>query len=103
MFYQINEYIFAAGLFINAALFLPQIVSLLKYKDSREVSLITFAGFCLLQISTIIHGFYKSDFVLAAGFGVSLLTCGTLTFLIILYRIKPGKKTVNEDVEPALD
>lgn len=86
------EAVFGLGLFLNAALFLPQIFSLLKYKNSRELSLLTFAGFNLIQLFTILHGIINKDFLLTVGFILSFLTCGTVTTLIIVYRYKTRKK-----------
>lgn len=84
----IVNYIFGAGLFLNALLFIPQIYTLLKKKNSDEISLITFLGFCFIQFFTIIHGFFSQDYILMWGFILSLLTCGTVSFLIIYYRLK---------------
>jgi len=85
------ELIFAAGLFLNAALFIPQILTLLKTKDSRSFSLITFVGFCTIQFFTILHALIHRDWILLAGNVVSLTACITLTGLIILYQPKKGK------------
>lgn len=84
----IAEFLFAAGLFINAALFIPQIILLLKKKHSDELSLTTFLGFCLIQFFIIVHGLYLQDWLLVFGYALSLLTCGTVTSLIIYYKIK---------------
>lgn len=88
MLQQLVEFIFGIGLFINAALFIPQIFILLKHKRSDDVSLITFSGFCFIQAVTIIHGYFTQDILLMLGFGLSLITCGTVTGLIVYYRVK---------------
>ncbi len=86
--HMLIELAFGVGLFVNAILFVPQIISLYKLKDSKEVSLLTFGGFLLLQIITIMHGFVVKDYLLIFGFMLSVVTCGTTTWLIIWYRIR---------------
>lgn len=78
--------LFGFGLIINAFLFIPQILKLIKEKDSSELSILTFGGFCALQLLSVLHGLIIHDYVLAAGFGLSLLTCGILSLLILFYR-----------------
>ena len=85
---DIVNFIFGIGLFVNAALFIPQIVLLLQKKNADDVSLTTFFGFCLIQLFTVWHGYYTNDLVLMLGFGISLLTCGAVTVLIVYYRLK---------------
>ncbi len=89
MLEQMVKFIFGIGLFINAILFIPQILVLLKQKCSDDLSLMTFGGFCFIQMVTIIHGYYTQDRLLMIGFASSLLTCGTVTALIIRYRLIP--------------
>jgi MtN3 and saliva related transmembrane protein len=79
---------FSAALFVNAALFLPQIIRLLKVKDGKGLSLLTFGGFNLIQIFVILHGFIVKDYLLVTGYLLSLITCGFITLLIIFYRLK---------------
>jgi len=88
----IIETFFSLGLFINAALFIPQIIALWKAKDSKELSLVTFGGFNLIQFFTILHGYVRQDYLLTIGFLLSFITCGIVTVLIVIYRYK-GKKT----------
>jgi MtN3 and saliva related transmembrane protein len=80
------EMFFSLGLFINAALFVPQAIQLYRTKDSKAFSLVTFGGFNLIQIFTMLHGLLLHDYVLAIGFFLSVLTCGTVTVMIFLYR-----------------
>ncbi|MFA6409295.1 MAG: PQ-loop repeat-containing protein [Gammaproteobacteria bacterium] len=80
------EVMFSLGLFFNAMLFVPQIVKLLRTKSAKGLSLLTFAGFSVLQIFTILHAYITKDYILFFGFLLSLLFCGTVTILIIAYR-----------------
>ena len=84
----IIEFIFSLCLFANAVLFVPQIIKVLKTKHSNDLSLLTFSGFCFIQLFTLLHALLKKDYLLAIGFGVSLISCGFLTILIIIYRRK---------------
>lgn len=80
--------IFGLALLGNAALFVPQAIALWRKKSDEGVSLVTFGGFCVLQILGVIHGFYEHDRSLIFGLGVSFLTCGTVTYLTIYYRLR---------------
>jgi MtN3 and saliva related transmembrane protein len=82
------EVIFSLGLFINALLFIPQIIKLYKTKDAIGFSLITFAGFNIIQLFTALHGFLHNDILLMLGNFISLCTCGIVTGMIIFYKLK---------------
>lgn len=86
LFDSIIQYGFSISLIVNAALFIPQIITLLKTKSTANISLITFAGFNIIQTFTMLHGLYNHDYLLAAGFLLSIITCGTVSLLIIYYR-----------------
>lgn len=79
------EYGFSISLLINAALFIPQIITLIKNKSAKGVSLITFAGFNTIQIFTMLHGLIIHDYLLAGGTLLSIITCGTVTVLIFYF------------------
>jgi MtN3 and saliva related transmembrane protein len=85
---QIVAVIFGIGLFGNALLFVPQAIAVWRKKSDEGVSLLTFGGFCVLQILGVIHGLYEHDNSLILGLGASFLTCGTVTALTIFYRIR---------------
>lgn len=78
--------IFSLGLFINALLFVPQAIRLLKLKSSTDLSLITFIGFLITQLAAILYGYYQHDKILLYGYLLSLISCGFVTYLIIYYR-----------------
>lgn len=85
---QIVAVIFGLGLLGNAALFVPQAIALWRKKTDDGISLVTFAGFNVLQAIAIVHGFYQHDLSLVIGMIASLITCGTVTFLTVLYRVR---------------
>jgi len=80
--------LFGLGLVANAGLFVVQAVKIYKAKSSEGLSTMTFAGFSLLQIIGILHGYFQKDYYLLTGMAVSLLACGTVTVLSVVYRKK---------------
>jgi MtN3 and saliva related transmembrane protein len=79
------DFVFGLGLFINALLFIPQVIKLYRTKDAGDLSKITFVGFCLTQIAAICYGYLHSDWILMIGYCLSLMTCGLVTILIFKY------------------
>lgn len=82
------EFVFGAGLFINALLFLPQAFEIYKTKNSEGQSLLTFAGFNIIQLVTVLHAHIHDDYLLFWGYLLALVSCGAVTVLIIIYRKK---------------
>ncbi len=78
--------IFGLGLMANAGLFVIQAVKIVKNKSAKGVSTITFAGFSILQITGILHGYFQNDMYLLTGMAASLLACGTVTILSVIYK-----------------
>jgi MtN3 and saliva related transmembrane protein len=85
---EIVAVIFGLGLGCNALLFVPQVIAVWRKKSDEGISLITFGGFSILQAIGIVHGVYQRDWSLILGMAASLLSCGTVTFLTILYRMR---------------
>ena len=81
-----SDLIFGFAMFLNAVLFIPQFITLRKTKDSRNLSLITFAGFNFIQMATILHGYLYKDYMLMYGYIVTLFIGGGVTLLIWMYR-----------------
>jgi MtN3 and saliva related transmembrane protein len=57
---EIVAYVFGFGMLINAALFVPQAWRIWKTKTAEGVSVLTFAGFTALQVTGVLHGYYKA-------------------------------------------
>jgi len=85
---EIVAVIFGLGLLGNALLFVPQVLAVWRKKTDEGISLITFGGFSVLQVIGIVHGIYQRDASLIFGMAASLLTCGSVTGLTILYRMR---------------
>ncbi len=83
---DITLWFFSVAMFINGTLFLPQAIKIFVKKSAKDISLITFAGFCFIQISSVIHGFVQQDYALMWGMIYSLVTCSTVAILAIIYR-----------------
>lgn len=88
LFRSIVDMAFGLGLFVNAMLFVPQIIKLWRSKSAEGVSLLTFGGFNLIQIPAILHGYFVADYILLVGFVLSFITCGSVTALATLYRFR---------------
>ena len=85
---EIVAWMFGLGLGCNALLFVPQVLALWRKKSDEGISLITFGGFSVLQMVGIVHGVYQRDWSLILGMAASLLTCGSVTFLTVVYRVR---------------
>ena len=87
-FTDIVAIIFGSGLVVNALLFVPQILKMLRTKSSEGVSLLTFGGFNLIQVVGILHGILHHDLAIFLGMTASFITCVTVNVLAIIYRPK---------------
>ncbi|MDE3115306.1 MAG: hypothetical protein KGL26_06865 [Pseudomonadota bacterium] len=76
---------FGAGLFVNAALFVPQILAIWRKKTADGISLLTFAGFSIMQFVGALHGYLAGDLALMIGMAASFLTCMAVTVLAFIY------------------
>lgn len=81
-----TDLFFILGIFLNASLFIPQIILLYRTKKADNISLPMFLGFNMIQLSTIIHGYMVTDYILMWGYVLSLVSCGIVTLLILHYR-----------------
>ncbi|HEX4045957.1 MAG TPA: PQ-loop domain-containing transporter [Gammaproteobacteria bacterium] len=90
-FTVVIETVFSIGLFINAALFIPQAVKLFRFKNPQGLSLITFVGFNFIQLFTIFHGYIHQDYLLMIGYILSFITCGSVSLMIIVLKLKQRK------------
>ena len=79
---------FGIGLVVNALLYVPQIMRIIKEKGSRELSYVMFCGFLCLTFSQVVYGFFKHDWIMAWGNMLTFITCGTVVCLIFFYRKK---------------
>jgi len=87
--------VFSLGLFLNAALFIPQALRVYRTKNAEGISLTMFIGFHIVQIFTIWHGYLVKDYALVIGFLLSFLTCGMVTCLALKYRNPKTTKTAH--------
>ncbi|MGD9152299.1 MAG: PQ-loop domain-containing transporter [Gammaproteobacteria bacterium] len=93
---DIIQTVFELGLFINAILFIPQSIKILRNKSVQGLSLTTFLGFWLIQLFIVLHACIIHDYLLLTGYIFSLITCGSVVLLIIIFRKKNKNNTANE-------
>jgi two-component system aerobic respiration control sensor histidine kinase ArcB len=86
MIRDLVQFIFSSALFINALLFVPQVMTIVRRKTSEGVSMATFIGFFLIQLSIIMHGLLTHDGLLVLGYSLSLLSCGAVIASAFIYR-----------------
>lgn len=77
---------FMIGAFLNASLFVPQIILLYKTKKVVGLSLPMFLGFNMIQFATALHGYMIEDHILMFGYILSFITCGWVVLLMIIYK-----------------
>ena len=80
------DLIFDLGLVINAVIYFPQIIKIIRTKEARDLSLMTFIGIALLQLSFALHGYFHQDRELTIGMLAAFLVSCWLVFLMIRYR-----------------
>lgn len=78
--------VFGLGMVVNALLFVPQALAILRARRAEGVSVITFLGFNAMQAVGVLHGCLEKDWPLAIGMFASLMTCGAVTVLAIVFR-----------------
>ena len=83
---EIVTFFFGLGFLFNASLFIPQALRIIKTKSSKNIALITFLGFNFIQFNGVLYGYYQNDQVLMYGNLISLISCGVVTILAIIYR-----------------
>jgi two-component system, OmpR family, aerobic respiration control sensor histidine kinase ArcB len=81
---------FGAGLFVNALLFVPQSVRIIKEKSAKGVSLFTFLGLLLIQFTLVLYGIVERDYLLIIGCVASMVAYSSVAALVLLYRKKAG-------------
>lgn len=77
--------IFGFGMILNAGLFIPQALHLWRNRTGRGISVPSFLGFNLLQLTGALHGWFQHDRALMFGMLASLITCGSVTILAVRY------------------
>jgi two-component system, OmpR family, aerobic respiration control sensor histidine kinase ArcB len=98
LYKDIAAVVFMAALLFNAILFIPQARKIWKEQTARGVSLLTFLGFLFIQLSVVIHGFIRHDYVLIIGYLLSMVTCGAVVALVIYFRKKQSAHIEGENL-----
>jgi MtN3 and saliva related transmembrane protein len=85
--------VFGAGLFVNAALFVPQALAIWRKKTADGISILTFAGFGVMQFVGARHGYLAGDLALMIGMAASFVTCTSVTVLAFIYSRRSGRSS----------
>ncbi|MFN7097228.1 MAG: hypothetical protein ACK4PR_06690 [Gammaproteobacteria bacterium] len=88
---ELSDLLYGLALFANALLFLPQAWRMYTQKNANQSSLITFAGFNIIQLLGFINGCYNNDPALIIGQLISFTACGLITIQIVLSKLNPIK------------
>ncbi len=80
---KVLEYSFLGMLLFNAALFIPQLILLIKTRDSSGVSVTMYSGFLGIQFILILHSVIKHDIILFVGVLCNFIICLIIDVLII--------------------
>lgn len=86
IYVKVIEMLFGLALFVNAMLFIPQAIKVFKTKNGKSISLITFAGFILIQFTSVLYGLIKHDWILTIGYLISMGTCTSVVICALIYR-----------------
>ena len=78
--------VFGLGMVVNALLFLPQALAIVRARRAEGVSIVTFLGFNAMQAVGVLHGYLEKDWPLVIGMFASLITCGAVTVLAVMFR-----------------
>lgn len=93
---EIVAWLFGLGLAVNAALFVPQAAAIWRSRNAQGVSLLSFAGFDLMQLVGMLHGYFQRDWTIFLGMLASLITAGSVTLLALRYRGGPCAASSDE-------
>ena len=85
---EVSDFVFGAGLFINACLFIPQAWRLYKTKDAEGISLVTFGGFICISLTAVVNGYFYSNWAMVVGYMLTIFSCGVVVGLAAYYKIK---------------
>lgn len=83
---DVIEFGFGMAMFANSALYIPQIMRLYKTKHSRDLSALTFAGFNVIQLFAMLHGYINHDYKLMYGMMLTFFLCFAVNMMILYYR-----------------
>lgn len=85
-FEQIIIILFDLSFIYIAIAAIPQIIKLVKAKNSKELSLATFLGFNIIQIASALHAYSNHETAFLIGTLILMCAYIPITILIIHYR-----------------
>ncbi len=94
---------FSFALFVNAMLFIPQALKIVRQKTAAAISLSTFFGFLIIQFTAVLYGFMHHDYILVYGYLMSMLTCGSVVGLTLFYESSNSGQAILEGIQVELN
>ncbi len=90
MTHDLFHWLAGIGGMVNALLFVPQIVKLLRCRSAEGVSLTMYAGFLVLQLVTAVDLGFHRIWTLSAAMAASAIATSTIVVLALRYQQLPG-------------
>ena len=78
--------IFKVGQLVNAGMFLGQLILVIQKRSAKDMSLISFVGFAMIQFITLLHGYFHKDKLLTYGSLAGLGFCVSLILTALYFR-----------------
>jgi MtN3 and saliva related transmembrane protein len=88
--FQISGFIFAAGWLISGVLFALQAIKIYRKKDAEGISIVTFAGFALLNTNAALYGYLSGNPLWLPGTLLAAVSCTCIA--LMSYRIGQSHK-----------
>jgi|SRR3989344_5431157 len=79
--------------FVNVVAMLPQLVDIVRTRETRGLSLKMISTYAVIQIAFSIQGYFRRDTMLMVCLGLSALV--SLSILVIVMRIRNQDKGVS--------
>jgi MtN3 and saliva related transmembrane protein len=86
MAHGVFHWLAGIGAIVNALLFVPQIVKLLRCRSAEGVSTAMYAGFLVLQLVTGVDLVFHRIWPLATGMAASAIATSTILVLALHYQ-----------------
>lgn len=80
------DILFSLGLLAAGLLMIPQIIKLIRVKNSKDFSLLSYAGFNIFQLGMVLHGVFQHDLALVIGMSLCFILNLSTVVLIVRYR-----------------
>lgn len=83
---DVSHSVFILLLLVNALLFLPQALRILRKKTADEISLFTYIGFWIIQFIFVIFALNNDNYWLVFAYLIGMVACGLVIALVFRFR-----------------